>query len=889
TVVLVGLAPIEPTMAWAALVALCASDLAIALVHWIATLVVTPKILPRLDFSSGLPDDHRTLVAVPAMLTNDEELDELVERLEVRFLANRDRNLAFALVTDFRDAATEVTAADAALVERASATIAALNTKYGMPAAFFLFHRARRWNPREKVWMGRERKRGKLEELNAALRGDRSGFATIVGPVERLDGTRYVIALDADTGLPRDAARLLAATLAHPLNRPCYDDARGRITQGYGILQPRVGVTMASISRSRFARLFGGQAGIDPYTRAVSDVYQDVFDEGSYIGKGIYDVDAMIRAIGGRLPDNRVLSHDLLEGAYARSGLVSDVMLLEDFPSSHAAEVARRHRWIRGDWQILAWLWRHVPAQRGRIANPISRLSQWKVLDNLRRSVMPIAQLVLLAIGWTQGAAWFATLAVVAIAVVPGIAAALGHLLRPPTDLPLGHHVREVLGSLAQQLARDAFLLACLPFAAAQSLDAIGRATLRMLITRRNLLEWRTARDAQRTARTSFGDAVAAMWFGPALAVTAAVYLAPAALLAASPLLLLWTVAPVWSWRLSQTVEPPGPMLTASDRTFLRMVARRTWRFFEVHVTATDNFLPPDNVQEDPPRGPAHRTSPTNIGLSLLANLGAYDFGYVPAGELIARTARTLAALERMQRYRGHFYNWYDTITLEPLRPMYVSTVDSGNLAGHLITLAVGLDEIVDRATRPTLSGLGDALDVLAEIGAAWPEVMRELARLRAELASEPPTTTDLYTLLRGLTARSHELVRLLDARDAAVTRTTDLPRAGASTARGESGPAWWARAYEAHAKQLLDELVHVAPWVELPRSRDPAIRALLDGPLTFGETARLEQTAAVGDPTLAAAVTRAAERAVERLGELRTLALRCRELAELDYEFLYD
>ncbi|HEX7836619.1 MAG TPA: glucoamylase family protein [Kofleriaceae bacterium] len=871
TLVLVALAPIAPTAAWCALVAVCASELAVALVHWAATMIVTPQILPRLDFSAGIPAGHRTLVAVPAMLTDAAEIDQLVEALEVRFLANRDPNLGFALVTDFRDAATETTATDDALVQRAAAAISALGARYHAPAGLFLLHRARVWNPRERLWMGWERKRGKLEQLNAALRGDLGVFATIVGPVAQLAEVKYVIALDADTGLLRDSARVLAGTLAHPLNRPYYDEVRGRITQGYGILQPRVGSTMASISRSRFARLFGGRAGIDPYTRAVSDIYQDVFGEGSFIGKGIYDVDAVQRAIGGRLPDNRVLSHDLLEGAYARSGLVSDVMLVEDFPSSHAADVSRRHRWIRGDWQILAWLGRRVPGRGSRIANPISRLSQWKVLDNLRRSIMPIAQVTLLAIGWTQGAAWFATLAVVALAVAPGVVAALGSLARPPADQPLGHHVRDALHGFAQQLARDGFLLACLPYDAAQSLDAIARSLLRTIVTRRRLLEWRTASDAQRTARVGLARSLAAMWTGPAFAVAAAAALPSRAAIAAAPLLALWALAPVWSWWSSQPIASRGPPLTLPTRAFLRTIARRTWRFFEVHVTAEDHFLPPDNVQDDPPRGAAHRTSPTNIGLALIANLAAYDLDHVPAGELIARTARTLATLDRMQRHRGHFYNWYDTTTLEPLRPMYVSTVDSGNLAGHLLTLAGGLDEIAGCAARPAIGGLGDTLDVLAEIAPSGPGGIRDLAELRAELATAPQSTAEVYAVLQRVVPRARDLVRVVEA-------------------RGDPEAAWWARAFEAHGKQLLDELARLAPWVELPCITDPVARATLDGPLTLADTARLELTvSAAGDPALGAALRCAAAYAAARLGELRSLALRCRELADLDYEFLYD
>ena len=893
TIALAWLAPLAPTVAWGGLLALCASELTVALVHWVATLAVTPKILPRLDFSRGIPADHRTLVAVPAMLTDAAEIDELVEALEVRFLANRDPNLAFALVTDFCDAPTEVTADDDVLLQRATAAIAALNAKYPAPidgppevagsapagprhapashGGFFLFHRARRWNPRDHLWMGWERKRGKLEELNAALRGELARFATVVGPVARLTGIQYVIALDADTGLPRDAARVLAATIAHPLNRPCYDEARGRITEGYGILQPRVGVTMASISRSRYARLFGGRAGIDPYTRAVSDVYQDVFDEGSFIGKGIYDVDAMQRAVGGRLPDNRVLSHDLLEGAYARSGLVSDVMLVEDFPSSHAEDVSRRHRWIRGDWQITAWLLGRVPGPAARLANPISGLSRWKMFDNLRRSAMPIGLVTLLVVGWTMGAAWFATTAVLAIAVVPSLCAALGALARRPDDQPRGHHVREVLGGLAQQLARDGFLLACLPYDALQSLDAIARTVLRVIVTRRKLLEWRTARDARRMARAGIARALAAMWSGPALAAIMAAWLAPDDVFAAAPFLVLWTAAPVWSWWSSLPIAPAGPALDAAERRFLRLVARRTWRFFERHVTAADNFLPPDNVQDDPPRGAAHRTSPTNIGMSLIGSLAAYDFGYLTAGELIEQTTRTLATLDRMQRYRGHFYNWYDTTTLEPLRPMYVSTVDSGNLAGHLLTLAGGLDELDARAARPALTGLADTLEVLAELALTWPEVTRALAHVRAELAAVPAATGELHGWLQRLAARGRELVRVV-------------------TARGEPEATSWAEAFEARCAQLTGELVQLAPWAALARAADQATAALLDGPLTLAETARIEATiAGTGDPALDAAIARAAEHAAFRLGAVRTLALRCRELADLDYDLLYD
>ncbi|HEY4884619.1 MAG TPA: glycosyltransferase family 2 protein, partial [Myxococcales bacterium] len=505
------------------LVVIASSQLAIAIVHWAATLLVQPRLLPRLDFSKGIPPEQRTLVAVPTLLTDTAEIDGLLESLEVRHLANPDPQLAFALVTDFRDARQEKLEGDEALLRRARDGIDALNARHAAPGRappFYLFHRPRRWNGGEGVWMGWERKRGKLEELNAALRGDPSRFDTIVGDTEYLQRVKYVIALDSDTQLPRGSARELAATMAHPLNRPRFDVGLGRVSEGYAILQPHVAVTMASARSSRFASLHASEPGIDPYTRAVSDVYQDVFEEGSFVGKGIYDVDAFRQATAGRLPENRVLSHDLLEGAVARAGLVSDVLLFEDYPSSYAADVNRRSRWMRGDWQIAAWLCRRVPGGDGRpIKNPMSWLSQWKIFDNLRRSLVPIALFALLVGGWVvPGMVWFSSAVVAAILVLPGLIAAAAELARRPTELPRSRHAREIAGTLARQLVREAFALACLPYEAFVSVGAILRTAGRLLFTHRRLLEWRTAADAQRSARTHFAGAYLSMWIAPASA-----------------------------------------------------------------------------------------------------------------------------------------------------------------------------------------------------------------------------------------------------------------------------------------------------------------------------------------------------------------------------------
>ncbi|MGH8076116.1 MAG: cyclic beta 1-2 glucan synthetase, partial [Lysobacter sp.] len=740
-----------------ALCVIAFSELGVALVNWAATLLVKPRALPRLDYAKGIPATARTLVVVPTMIGSEQGVEELAEALEVRFLANRDRNLQFALLTDFLDADQAVLPHDDALMQTARAQIEALNARYanGIGDIFFLFHRPRVWNPREQVWMGLERKRGKLAALNAFLRGGaRAAFLSVVGDTEALGNVRYVITLDTDTQLPRDAARELIGTLAHPLNRAILDPTWGVVTRGYGILQPRVGISMSGQGRSWYARLYGSEPGIDPYTRAVSDVYQDLFSEGSFVGKGIYDIDAFEAALGGRMPDNRILSHDLLEGCYARAGLVSDVQLYEDYPSRYAVDVKRRHRWIRGDWQLLPWLLPRVPRADGRKErNPLSALSRGKLADNLRRSLVPTAITALLVLGWLLAPSplrW--TLWVLSILVIPPLLASIGELFKRPSDLPYRAHARQVAFASARNLSHVPLTLACLPYETWFSLDAIVRTLWRML-SRRRLLRWNPSSEVERTLGHGLAAALRNMWFAPAFAIAVAVAVAtvqPTALIVAVPVLALWAVSPALMWLLGRPRRRAAVVLSPPQFQFLGKLARRTWGFFEIHVTAADHWLPPDNVQEHPALVVARRTSPTNIGLALLADLAAYDFGYLPAGGLMTRIAHTLTTLDELPRHRGHFYNWYDTETLQPLPPRYVSTVDSGNLAGHLLTLRQGMLALVDAPLlrAHALSGLVDTLGVLREVrgdtadsGAADGARLSAFARALARGFSAPPTT----------------------------------------------------------------------------------------------------------------------------------------------------
>jgi len=702
---------------------LVASQLAISLLNLLATLVTTPDCLPRMDYAAGIPARASAIVVVPTLLGDVEDVEAIVESLEVRFLANRDTALYFALLTDFTDADAVSLPGDAAILDTAHHLLASLNAKYASSDAdrFFLFHRPRRWSETERRWIGFDRKRGKLVALNALLRGEGAdAFMRVVGRLSGLPPVRYVITLDTDTQLPRDTAHLLVAAMDHPLNRPVFAKDGAKVLSGYGIMQPRAGIGLPARARSTFARLYGSDAGMDPYTRAISDVYQDLFHEGSFIGKGIYDIDAFERAMAGRLRDERVLSHDLIEGCFARSALLSDVTVFEEIPERYVDDTLRRHRWIRGDWQLLPWLLPRVPTVTGWRRNDLSALSRWKIFDNLRRSLVPVAAVALLVAGWLwvrPAPTW--TLAVLSMTFVPVLLQALMEASRKSRDIDWSQHLRVSLAGASQHAARLVLSVAWLPHEAAFGLDAILRSLWRMTVSRRHLLEWRSSSEVERQGRGARAVPWRAMWAGPALAISLMAILSfvrPSVLPVAMPLLLLWSLSPVLAWWVSRSkteaVFAPGD----AETRFLRGLARRTWSFFDAYVGPEDRWLPPDNVQVTPDPIVARRTSPTNMGLGLLSCLAAYDFGFIGMARLIHRTSATLETMRSLERHRGHFYNWYATDSLAPLSPLYVSSVDSGNLAGHLLTLQRGLLVLADEPVFRTASlhGLRDTVDILA-------------------------------------------------------------------------------------------------------------------------------------------------------------------------------
>ncbi|MBA5685639.1 GH36-type glycosyl hydrolase domain-containing protein [Rugamonas apoptosis] len=868
-------------------------QLALSLVNWGATALTEPHPLPRMDFRGGVPDDARAVVAVPTLIYSRDNVDELCEQLEVRFLANRDPNLVFCLLTDFPDASEETLPDDGALLAHLQQRMRALNVRYeGAP--FLLLHRPRLWNPRQGVWMAYERKRGKLHALNRYLRGGaRDAFSLIEGDSSRLQDIRYVITLDTDTQLPRDTARQCIATMRHPLNQPRYDAHRGRVVEGYGVLQPRVAASLPGEAASRYERLGGGEPGIDPYTRTVSDVYQDVFGEGSFIGKGIYDVDMFEQVLGGRLPDDLILSHDLLEGCYLRAGLLSDVQLYEAWPATYADDVGRRQRWLRGDWQLCGWLAGPVRRADGRRErNPLSALSRWKLFDNLRRSLTAPALLLALLVAW--GALpdpWLWTAAVLAVPLLPPLVGALHHAARRPRDTLWSQHWWAVVRLAMIHFSHALLMLAWLPYEAAFALDAIGRALWRLLLSHQRLLEWRASGLAR--AGAGLADCWRNMRSASLLAVAAAAALAlwrPAGMAPAAPLLAAWLAAPLLAWWISRPVPRPPVRLSAAQLHFLNQLARRTWGYFDRYVGPDDNWLPPDNMQEHPVAVVAHRTSPTNMGLALMANLSAWDFGYLHTGQLLERTGHTLGAMELLERYQGHFYNWYDTQTLKPLYPIYISTVDSGNLAGHLLTLRAGLAALADQPLLgpQCLDGLAATLGLLHEALAAMEpaaplqagaQALRVLDTLLAPAGR--PDVDDLGALHDWLARACDSAATLLEA----------------AAAHGDEAVREWSAALASQCRALREELEGYAPWLALGPgalcdsrlARMPTLRALAGWSGMEAAPSDLAPDERERQRKLATLVAQGGAQARVRMAAIDTLLLRCAACAQPDYSFLYN
>jgi hypothetical protein len=775
---------------------------AVDLVNNIVTAIFGPQPLPKLDFSESIPLECATLVAVPALLLNEEQVRKLVTDLEVRFLANRDPHLHFALLTDLPDSRTKPHENDShPLVELAIQLIDELNAKYTSPkcGSFLLLHRRRIFNTRQGVWMGWERKRGKLLDLNKLLVGDCDAFPIKAGRLDALGRVRYVLTLDSDTELPRDTAAKLIGAIAHPLNQAVIDPRLRIVTSGYGILQPRVGVSVQSASRSRLAAIYSGQSGFDIYTRAVSDAYQDLFGEGSFTGKGIYEVAVFHAVLERRFPRNALLSHDLIEGAYTRAGLATDIELIDDYPSHYSAYTRRKHRWVRGDWQIVQWMFPRVPEESGRwVPNPISVISRWKIFDNLRRSLVEPFTFTLFVAGWLglPGGPLYWTVVLLLLLIFPAFVV-LGFGLGGALVSDKQGRVSEAFSCFWTELLVALLNLIFLPHQTLLSLDAIVRSLVRRLITGKRLLEWETAAqtESQSSSRTPVDRYLALIPY-VAFGLSILVYFfAPQrdAILFAAPTLLLWALSGMVTVWLNKPQREERQRLGPAEEVFLLAHALRIWRYFHQFGGERHNHLIPDNVEEDGLYESA-RVSPTNLGLLLNARQAACELGFLTAPEFAALTGRTLATIARLEKHRGHLYNWYNTQSLAPLPPLTVSSVDSGNFVASLYTVRAGSLALGRQPLLPRQLFIG--------LRTHWQLIEGQNDHL------DPLT----HFPLPGPAATVAEWIEWLPAADAALSATAVTPTAGREH-------PWWLAETQRRVTAVLTLLHDYTPWL-LPEYR---------------------------------------------------------------------
>lgn len=867
----------------AALLILPASQSAVDLVNNTITALFDPFPIPKLDFSKGIPADCATMVAVPTLLLNEKQVRELIMDLEVRFLANRDPNLHFALLTDLPDSVSKPRDKDFdPLVDLAIRLINDLNAKYAAPSrgSFVFLHRHRIFNHKQGAWMGWERKRGKLLDLNKLMAGEFDAFPIKAGYLGAINKIRYVLTLDSDTQLPRCSAARLIGAIAHPLSQAIIHPTLRIVTDGYGILQPRIGVAVQSASRSRLASIYSGQSGFDIYTRAVSDAYQDLYGEGIFTGKGIYEAATVNAVLGHRFPPNALLSHDLIEGAYARAGLAADIELIDDYPSHLSAYSRRRHRWVRGDWQIAPWMFGRVRDESNHwVPNPISEVSRWKIFDNLRRSLVEPFTLILFVAGWIglPGGPLYWTLVSLFLLVLPTIVQLVFGLCRSIASGRDGA-VSQVISGVGQALLITLLNLVFLPHQTLLAIDAIIRALVRQFITGQRLLEWETAAEAEsqlshRTPADRYLTLTPVVSGGIAIAV----YLAHPhgrAILYAAPILILWGVATVVKAWLNAPPREEMKRLSAADETFLLDHALLIWRFFQQFGGERHNFLIPDNVEEDG-LSEAARVSPTNVGLLLNARQAGVEFGFLTVPEFISLTQNSLDTISRLKKHRGHLLNWYDTQTLDPLgNAPFISSVDSGNLVASLHTLHAG---VIDLARRPLISRqLFTGLRVHWQIMVAQDGLPDSIQQFHF-----PNPATATIDWIKWLRDADHTLSAAIDE------MSTDSPSG--------TSDQWWLLETQRRVEAALELVINYVPWLHPdyaplrnltqfgPNQSQECLKneeAIVYADALSEELDQLLTTLSAADPNLAIAL-RLRDSLPQATRNLRTLANGLRSLGE--------
>lgn len=676
-----------------------ASEIIVAFTNWIVAKKIPLRHVPKMYLKDGINNENKTIVIVPSMISSEENIKKLVEKLEVTYLGNKEENVYFAILGDFQDCEHETTKNDKNLNDFALEQIKKLNKKYCINNnKFFYLNRKRVYNSKEEKFIGRERKRGKIMEFIFLLKGDKDHtFNVISSPIDELKDSKYIITLDSDTFMPRDVIKKLVGAMCHPLNKAILK--KNKVIRGYGVMQPKVSISLESKNMSKFSNIFGGEGGVDGYSIAYSDTYQDLFGEGSFTGKGILDIDIFYKVLKNEIPDNKVLSHDLLEGAYVRSALVTDCEFIDNYPSSYLSSSKRLHRWVRGDWQLIPWLF----------SSKISLLSKWKIIDNLRRSLLAPSLLIGLIIALRYLNRGIEVSIILFLAIITP-------LLFTVTDFVVTP--KNKLSGTFKSFKQIVLIISFIPYQTYLMVNSIVKTLYRLIISKKHLLEWQTAEDAEKSIENHLGYYYEKMWFsliaGAAIVVVgfnSSIFFGIMSMV----LSLLWVFSPLIAYEISKVDKRLQYTIKEKDYIYLREISRRTWAYYEDFINEENNYLAPDNYQEKPFKGVVHRTSPTNIGMGLITNIVSYDFGYISINTVIDRLEKILGGMKKLSKYKGHYLNWYDTTTCDPLYPRYVSTVDSGNLLGYLYLLKETLEEYKNNPLirREEIQSLKDTYKIL--------------------------------------------------------------------------------------------------------------------------------------------------------------------------------